>query len=96
MSRKEVERLEVIQQVAGKRLRQKAAARRLGLGVRQIKRLVHCYRAEGAGGLICRHRGRQPNNALPKTVRQEVMALVVPALWRLRPHPGLREVGRAP
>ena len=76
MSRKEVERLEVIQQVAGRRLGQKAAARRLGLGVRQIKRLVHRYRAEGAGGLICRHRGRRPNNALPHTVRREVMALV--------------------
>ena len=38
MSRKEVDRLEVIQAVVGKRLKQREAAGQLGLRVRQVKR----------------------------------------------------------
>jgi len=76
MSRKEVDRLGVIQQVAGKQLRQKEAARQLGLSVRQIKRLVQRYRAEGAAGLTSRRRGKRPNNAISEAVRQEILDLV--------------------
>lgn len=76
MSQKEVDRLSVIQQAAGKQLRQKETARRLGLSVRQIKRLVRRYRAEGAAGLVSRRRGKRPPNALPEAMRQKVMGQV--------------------
>jgi len=75
MSRKEIDRLGVIQQVVNKQLAQKAAAEQLGLSVRQVKRLVQRYRAEGATGLISRRRGQRPNNAIAAAVRREVMAL---------------------
>uniref|UniRef100_UPI0034558AC1 helix-turn-helix domain-containing protein n=1 Tax=Halothiobacillus sp. TaxID=1891311 RepID=UPI0034558AC1 len=48
MSYQEVDRLGVIQQVVGKRLRQGDAALQLGVSARQVKRLVARYRAEGA------------------------------------------------
>jgi len=48
MSRKEIDRLEVIQATANRRLYQNDAARQLGLSMRQIKRLVAGYRREGA------------------------------------------------
>ena len=51
MSHKEVDRLGVIQQGVGKQLKQREAAQQLGLRVRQVKRLVARYRAEGAPGL---------------------------------------------
>ncbi|WP_246585320.1 helix-turn-helix domain-containing protein, partial [Thiorhodospira sibirica] len=76
MSHKEIDRLEMIQAVANKHLRQAEAAQRLGLSVRQVKRLVRRYREHGATGLRSGHRGRRPNNAIAETVRQEVLALV--------------------
>lgn len=45
---KEVDRLEVIQEVVGKRLRQREAGERMGICVRQVKRLVRRYRELGA------------------------------------------------
>jgi len=76
MSQRELDRAGVIRQVVEKRLRQKEAARQLGLSVRQIKRLVQRYRAEGAAGLVSRHRGRHPNNRIAEGVRREILDLV--------------------
>ena len=55
---REVDRLEVIREVAGKRLRQGEAGERMRLSVRQVKRLLRRYREFGAVGLISGHRGR--------------------------------------
>ena len=57
MSGRERERLIVIAQVCGKVLSQGAAAERLGICVRQVKRLVRAYRGEGDAGLVSRQRG---------------------------------------
>lgn len=76
MSRKEIDRHGIIVQVINRKLTQKAAAGRLGLSVRQVKRLVQRYRVEGAAGLISRRRGQRPNNAIDPSVRQAIMALV--------------------
>lgn len=76
MSQKEVDRLEVIQSVASGRLRQVDAARQLGLSKRQVKRLVSRYRASGAAGLVSRHRGRRPNNAIADAVRDAALEAV--------------------
>lgn len=76
MSRREVDRLGVIQALQDKRLRQQEAAWRLGLTIRQIKRLVRRYRQQGAAGLISGHRGQRPNNAIQAAVRTEILALV--------------------
>lgn len=76
MSQKEADRLAVIQAVIGKQLTQRAAAGQLGLGVRQVKRLVRRYRDQGATGLVSGHRGRRPNNAIADAVRQEVLDTV--------------------
>ncbi|MBN2701019.1 MAG: helix-turn-helix domain-containing protein [Methylothermaceae bacterium] len=76
MSQQEVDRLQIIQSVVGKHLKQWEAADRLGVSVRQVKRLVRRYRDEGAAGLVFGHRGRRPNNALAESVRREVVGLV--------------------
>ena len=51
-------------------------AERLGVGVRQIKRLVRDYREHGATGLVSVRRGGRPNNAIGAGVREGIMALV--------------------
>lgn len=73
---KEVDRLGVIREVACKGLRQREAGERLGLSVRQVKRLMRRYRELGARGLISGHRGRKANNAIAPEVRAEMLALV--------------------
>ena len=48
----------------------------LSLSVRQVKRLVRCYRDEGAAGFASRHRGKSSNRALSAATRRTVLALV--------------------
>ena len=76
MTQKAIDRLSVIQQVVNRQLRQREAAVQLGLSIRQVKRLVARFRQEGPPGLVSRHLGRRPGNALSKAVRQEIMGLV--------------------
>ena len=73
MSGKEIDRLGVVRKVAARRLRQREAAERLGMSVRQVQRLVRRYRGDGAAGLVSRRRGRAPNNVIDAAVRREVM-----------------------
>src|SRR4051812_18842230 len=64
MSRRELERLEVIQRVCRKALTQRRAADLLALSVRHVKRLCRAYRREGAAALASKRRGRPSNNRL--------------------------------
>jgi len=71
MSQKELTRLEVIQRVKRKTLKQRQAAELLSISVRQVKRLCKAYQGHGAAGLISKRRGRSSNNRLPeKTINQ--------------------------
>ena len=76
LSAGEADRLAVVREVVEGRLRQSEAARRLGLGVRQVKRLARRYRERGAAGLASARRGRPSNNAIGAAVRREVIGLV--------------------
>ena len=73
MSVEEADRVVVIRDVVEKRLRQREAAERLGIGVRQVKRLIRRYRERGTVGLTSGHRGRRPNNAIDDVVRRQVL-----------------------
>ncbi len=66
----------MIQAVVERRLKQSEAAVRLGVGVRQVKRLARRFREGGVAGLVSGRRGRRPNNALPDEVRQAVLSRV--------------------
>ena len=76
LSAREADRLAVIREVAERRLRQSEAGRRLGLSVRQVKRLVRRYRERGEAGLASSRRGRPPNNAFDEAFKAAVMDLV--------------------
>ena len=76
MSVEEADRVVVIRDVVEKRLRQSEAAERLGIGVRQVKRLARRYRERGTAGVASGHRARRPNNAIDDVVRGEVLELV--------------------
>jgi transposase len=71
MSQPELTRLEVIQRVKRKTLKQRQAAELLSISVRQVKRLCKAYQASGATGLVSKRRGQPSNNRLPeKTINK--------------------------
>src|ERR1051326_9570477 len=71
MSQRELTRLEVIQRVKQKTLKQRQAAALLAISVRQVKRLCKAYHASGTAGLISKRRGQPSNNRLSeKTINQ--------------------------
>ena len=72
----EADRAAVIMAVVEKRMRQREAAERLGLGVRQVKRLAKRYRAQGAAGMASARRGAPSNRAFGEEVRLEALSLV--------------------
>ena len=73
MSNRELTRVEVMQRLKEKTLSQKEAARMLGVGVRQVKRLLHRFRAGGAAALISRARGRPSNRRLTPALTEQVL-----------------------
>ena len=76
MSNRELDRLEVIQHVVSKRLTQCQAGHDLGIGARQVRRLVRRYRREGKSGLMSRRRGKPGNNRLANATREKAVSLV--------------------
>ena len=76
MSTKELSRMEVMQKLEEKRIRQKEAARILGLSLRQVKRLLNSYRHEGAQGLVSKRGGRASNKRLSEGQRQKALDLL--------------------
>lgn len=74
MSARERERAHVIRQVADRELRQQRAAELLGIGLRQVKRLVASYRRRGDRGLVSGRRGKRSNNRLAERVVSRIEA----------------------
>jgi hypothetical protein len=64
MSRNELTRLRVLIDIADGRLSIADATGLIGVGRRQIYRLMQAFRAEGPDGLISRKRGGPSNRAL--------------------------------
>ena len=76
MSKQELNRVEIMQKLAEKRMTQATAADLLHISVRQIKRLLSIYRQSGASGLISNKRGKPSNNRLPDSVKELCIALI--------------------
>jgi hypothetical protein len=76
MSDKEFSRLDVLLDVAAGRMSIRDACGLLGLGRRQVFRLLAGFRADGAVSLVSKRRGRPGNNRLPHAVRDLTMSLV--------------------
>ena len=93
MSQPELTRLEVIQRVKRKTLKQRQAAELLSLTVRQVKRLCKAYQSNGAAGLISKRRGGLPTIAYRKrqsTKQRSYYVLVILILarrWRRKNWP---------
>ena len=76
MSKKELTRLEVMQRLKAKRLKQGEASEMLGISVRQVKRLYRRYQQSGAKGLVSQKRGKASNHRLDEEVVQAARDLI--------------------
>jgi hypothetical protein len=85
MSDGELSRLEVLRDLDQKRLTTEAAAQLLGLGRRQVFRLLKSYRTEGPTGLISKRRGRRSNRRKPAPLRKAALAIVREWYWDFGP-----------
>ncbi len=76
MSKKEVDRCAVLEQVRKRQLKQCEAAEILDITDRHIRNLLTAYKNEGARGLISKKRGRPSNNQKPKELKKKVLSLI--------------------
>lgn len=73
MSEHEVDRVGVMQRLAAKEIKQRHAAKLLKRSVRQVKRLLKAYRAQGVAALAHKGRGRTGNRALPQKEKDRML-----------------------
>jgi transposase len=76
MSKRELNRIDVLARLDGGRLTSAAAADLMRLTLRQTHRLLKRYREGGAAAIANRRRGRPSNNRLSDVVRDQAIALV--------------------
>jgi Zn-dependent protease/transposase len=76
MSGQERERSHVVRQAVEHLLSQQEGSERLGISVRQFKRLVRAWKRDGAAGLLSRQRGGASHNRLADAERSRIMGLL--------------------
>ena len=76
MTAKDVLRSQVMAPVMEGKLDQAGAARRLGISVRQVKRLKRRLQDEGTQGLLSKKRGRPSNRRTPPELVAKAVALI--------------------
>jgi transposase len=85
MSMKEAQRLHVVRKVIEKHITQTAAARIIGLGLRQVQRIIQRVRQGGDEGICHRARGKAPNNRIPDKVKDKVIELCQETYYEFGP-----------
>jgi hypothetical protein len=76
MSRREIDRMHVLRDMAAERITVSEAAQLLRLTRRQIFRLAKAYRERGPAALVSARRGKPSNRCYPAALRTEVLALI--------------------
>ena len=76
MSQKERDRLHIIKQLKGKQIKQKKAAKLLGLSIRQTRRILKVYRQEGDKAMIHKSRGKPSHNLITQQKKTQAINLI--------------------
>lgn len=75
MSRKEVDRLQIIVQIESKLLTLEEGSELLGISPRQTYRLLRKLKEEGTKGIIHKLRGKRSNRGYPEAIKKEVIEI---------------------
>src|SRR5258708_16693072 len=76
MSRTEIDRMSVLQDLAAGRLKVTEAATLMGVGGREVFRLAKAYAERGPGALVSRKRGRPSNRCYPSALRAAAIGII--------------------
>jgi Winged helix-turn helix len=76
MSRTEIDRMSVLQDLAASRIKVTEAAALMGLGRRQVFRLAKAYSQHGPQALVSGRRGRPSNRCYPTALHAEVIGII--------------------
>src|SRR5687767_10642813 len=76
MSERDLQRIQVLSEVANRRRTIASAAVVLALSTRQVRRLLKAYRLGGGGAIAHKARGRPSNNKIADAVRDQAVRLV--------------------
>src|SRR5258705_9901152 len=76
MSRTEIDRMSVLQDLAANRIKVTEAATLMSLGRRQVFRLAKAYAQRGPEALVSRRRGRPSNRAYPGDLRDMATGII--------------------
>jgi hypothetical protein len=76
MSRTEIDRMRVLQDLAAGRVQVAEAATLMGLGRRQVYRLAKAYHHRGPAALVSRKRRRPSNRSYPADIRPAAIAII--------------------
>ena len=82
---KELKKLHIVKKFIEKQIKQKEAAKVLGISTRQVRRIASRLKAEGDSSIAHRLRGKKSNNATPESARQKVVALYKKNYWDFGP-----------
>jgi transposase len=75
MTDREIRKLHIVKKVIEEGLKQKDAARLLGISIRQVRRIEKRIRAEGSRGVIHQSRGQTSPFLIKNSVREQVLGL---------------------
>src|SRR5260221_5688348 len=76
MSRTEIDRMSVLQDLAANRIKVTEAETLMSLGRRQVFRLAKAYAQRGPEALVSRRRGRPSNRAYPGDLRDMATGII--------------------
>src|SRR6266403_5456569 len=76
MSRTEIDRMSVLQDLAASRIKVTEAATLMSLGRRQVFRLARAYSQQGPEALVSRRRGRPSNRCYPSALRTAAIGII--------------------
>jgi hypothetical protein len=85
MSRREIDRASVLDQVASKMLTQVSASAKLGITDRHLRRILKNYKRSGPSALIHGLRGRKSNRATSQEKLDQAIKLVENKYWDFGP-----------
>lgn len=74
LNQKELDCMNVFEDIKEKRLTQEKAAIKLKMSLRQLKRKFKRYKADGPAGLTHKGRGKRSNRTLEEAKEKEIMA----------------------
>lgn len=85
MSRKEINRVSVLDEVVAKMLTQVSASAKLGITDRHLRRILKNYKRSGPSALIHGLRGKKSNRVTPQDKLDEAIKLIEDKYWDFGP-----------